>query len=530
MGKPAARITDMHVCPMVTPGTPPIPHVGGPVVMGSPNVLTGKLPQARVGDMAVCVGPPDVIAMGSTGVFVNKRPAARIGDQTAHGGTIVAGLPTVLIGETKAGGGGGAGPMFAGATMLQFAEYAAQVQVLISAFQAGAPFAEICFKNALAKLKAPTPAPALAPAAKAPAANPPPATPASLPPSHATPKQNAIVCEVVSHKIKCEHGREPGPTNVLMVVPDRIHDRIVGSIAMKGGCGHHPVWVVSGAGSKSGKADSYDFEVSKFPHAAIWPRDLRNASPKIYDFSATSCDAGAARYAVHAYPSGEVSWKLNFEDINRWIVGFLDLIPLPPEVKDDWIPGKKILVGELKYAGAWKEEKPGWRAYCESSFTMAFSPLIGVEAKGPVWPPVKVPSFLQKYFKAGLFLTLGAGGDVSYAHTSNYFPDPGKDEVKKHTVSGGVSGTVKLSLELTLVSSEVVEGEISGSTGLGVKLIGEHGDGTSIKLEPKWDGIKATATVKLAWGFVEFSRDFQLMGEATYDKLTFNFGDSEKVP
>jgi uncharacterized Zn-binding protein involved in type VI secretion len=97
-GPPASRITDMHVCPMVTPGIPPIPHVGGPIIMGSPNVLTGKLPQARITDQCTCVGPPDVIAKGSTTVLVNKLPAARIGDTCGHGGSIVMGLPTVLIG------------------------------------------------------------------------------------------------------------------------------------------------------------------------------------------------------------------------------------------------------------------------------------------------------------------------------------------------------------------------------------------------------------------------------------------------
>jgi uncharacterized Zn-binding protein involved in type VI secretion len=96
MGMPAARIGDVHVCPMVTVL---VPHVGGPILPPCcPTVLTGSMPQARVGDMAVCVGPPDVIAMGSFTVLVGGQPAARIGDLTAHGGTIVLGLPTVLIG------------------------------------------------------------------------------------------------------------------------------------------------------------------------------------------------------------------------------------------------------------------------------------------------------------------------------------------------------------------------------------------------------------------------------------------------
>jgi uncharacterized Zn-binding protein involved in type VI secretion len=96
---PAARLTDLHVCPMVTPGLPPIPHVGGPIVgPGAPTVLIGDLPAARVGDMAVCVGPPDTIIKGSATVEIMGAPAARIGDSTAHGGTIVLGLPTVMIG------------------------------------------------------------------------------------------------------------------------------------------------------------------------------------------------------------------------------------------------------------------------------------------------------------------------------------------------------------------------------------------------------------------------------------------------
>jgi len=96
MGTPAARITDMHVCPMVT-GV--VPHVGGPIMpAGEPTVLIGGMPAARMGDMAVCVGPPDSIIAGSGTVLIGGMPAARMGDSTAHGGTIVAGLPTVLIG------------------------------------------------------------------------------------------------------------------------------------------------------------------------------------------------------------------------------------------------------------------------------------------------------------------------------------------------------------------------------------------------------------------------------------------------
>ena len=97
---PAARITDMHTCPMQDP-TPvgPKPHVGGPITgPGCPTVLIGSLPAACVGDAATCAGPPDAIAKGSMTVLIGNRPAARMGDNCAHGGTIVAGFPTVVIG------------------------------------------------------------------------------------------------------------------------------------------------------------------------------------------------------------------------------------------------------------------------------------------------------------------------------------------------------------------------------------------------------------------------------------------------
>lgn len=96
---PAARLTDMHVCPMVTPALPPIPHVGGPVVgPGVVNVLIGSLPAAVVGDSAVCVGPPDTIVKGSATVLIGGRPAVRVGDSTAHGGSVVLGCLNVMIG------------------------------------------------------------------------------------------------------------------------------------------------------------------------------------------------------------------------------------------------------------------------------------------------------------------------------------------------------------------------------------------------------------------------------------------------
>ena len=156
MGKPAARVGDMHVCPMMTPGTPPIPHVGGPLLPpGVPTVLIGGMPAATLGNMATCVGPPDTVALGSTGVFIGGKPAARMGDMCAHGGQIVVGLPTVLIGESS----GGAPPVVVvapgGAITTResqpnrAAAVVAQKQTLKKAAKNGTPFCEKCAKAAM---------------------------------------------------------------------------------------------------------------------------------------------------------------------------------------------------------------------------------------------------------------------------------------------------------------------------------------------------------------------------------------------
>jgi len=99
---PAARITDMHTCPKVEPG--PVPHVGGPIITGEVTVIIGFVPAARVTDKLVCVGPPDAVSRGEATVIIGNKDAARLGDPTEHGGVIVVGCPTVIIGSSTQGG------------------------------------------------------------------------------------------------------------------------------------------------------------------------------------------------------------------------------------------------------------------------------------------------------------------------------------------------------------------------------------------------------------------------------------------
>ena len=137
---------------MVTPGTPPVPHVGGPIVPpAAVTVFTGKLIQARMGDMAVCVGPPDSIAMGSMTVYVCGQQAARMFDPTVHGGKIMKGEPTVLIGDGGGGGGGGMAMAIMQPIAAEGGDALAQAmaKAMIAAAKEGKPFCEQCTKAAL---------------------------------------------------------------------------------------------------------------------------------------------------------------------------------------------------------------------------------------------------------------------------------------------------------------------------------------------------------------------------------------------
>lgn len=94
----AARLGDAHVCPKIDPG--PKPHIGGPILQGDTSVLIGNRPAARKGDKAFCVGLPDTIDGGEDTVLIGGKPAARRGDRTKHGGKIMMGCPSVIIGST----------------------------------------------------------------------------------------------------------------------------------------------------------------------------------------------------------------------------------------------------------------------------------------------------------------------------------------------------------------------------------------------------------------------------------------------
>jgi hypothetical protein len=117
---------------------------------GVPTVLIGGLPAATLGNLCTCVGPPDTIILGSAGVLIGGKPAARMGDQCAHGGMVVMGCPTVLIGEVSGGGGGSVSAMPVNVLLdkmiMNTAKGSSQSVALKNAAWSGKVFCEDCEK------------------------------------------------------------------------------------------------------------------------------------------------------------------------------------------------------------------------------------------------------------------------------------------------------------------------------------------------------------------------------------------------
>lgn len=340
-----------------------------------------------------------------------------------------------------------------------------------------------------------------------------PAATAAIRTPPAAPADQTPVCELLSIGLSCEHGRRPGPEGLLMVVPNStasIGDKVIGEMKIRGGCGQHPSWSVGGMTTSTGNGTSFDFTAKTFAPSIRGFFSLANVTPQTYRVQASCCAGGPRVFEVRAYPPGRVAAKLDVGAITDQIRNALRILPVPEQKVEEWT--SQWFRGSVEYAGAWKEDS-SWRAYYEKSISGGFDPLIGMSYKGPVYPLTLVPGWLASWVKAGLFYELKFGAKFQCALKGKSWPDSGVSEWRERTVGGGGSGGGALSLELKLVSSDVVEGAVSGESGIGLEVVGTSGDEPKVELAIKFDGVKGKCSLKAAWGWVELSREFQLVQE-----------------
>ena len=523
---PAARIGDMHTCPMVT-GT--VPHVGGPVTAGCPTVMIGFMPAARIGDMLVCVGPPDTIVKGSPTVMIGSMPAARLGDNTAHGGVITIGHLTTMIGDAGSGGGGGGGGGGAGAGQTSAAGAAAQGTGLVAAKEYGTPFCEICH--------------GMSPAVIADVSSPAESPPAQIPPPQPAPPQ-PTVCHLHALTLKCGHGergytliagqldKAGRPTNCLEVVCGPEGDPVdVATELDLPYCESHlakPLAAAPGPLRNPAKTPTkatgrvlalppsgLDQTLARNPFALLWPKGV---TPQKYTLSAPACGA-ALQAQVAAYP--DVYWKIELgiqlakdekrartphqdasaalpaktrievsygrttRDLSLTIDDYLRTGLTVAKVALDCFDRTLKLLG--KYAGVelklirpnvfvrgawgWKEIPGTWQAGYELKITAGFNPLIGISVEVDI-----ISAILTAVASPGAS-RLKKLLDRSVAEVGLYLSSKGQ-------IGGEVSATRLLGQPRTKV-----DGEINGS--IEVALEGRA------KREKKWLLFTATAEAKM---------------------------------
>lgn len=337
-------------------------------------------------------------------------------------------------------------------------------------------------------------------------------------PAPKAPDPDKPPCELVEVKVNCEHGRQPGPERILMVVPDStaaLGDNISGIIQIKGGCGEHAAWSVGGMWTSEGKGTSFNFLAKTWKASALSIFALQSVSPQTYRAEGKACAGGPKVYEIRAYPPGKVSVKIDVRKFIDWLLSALKYLPMPEEELNKWT--KQWLQGAIEYEGTWKEDPGSWKAYYEKGWTGGFDPLCGIAYKGPVYPATLVPGFLAKWVKAGLFYEIKLGAKLQCAIKGKYWPHNGQDSWDEYSAGGGGSGKGALSLEIKLASSEIVEGAISGESGVGIEVFGKKSTKAEIEAKIKFDGLKCSAVLKALWGWIEVKREFQLIKERETD-------------
>lgn len=480
---PAARLTDMHVCPMVT-GL--VPHVGGPIVgPGAPKVLICGLPAARVSDMLTCVGPPDTIIMGSPTVLIGGMMAARLGDPTAHGGRIVVGAPTVMIGETGMGG--------AGTSTGQGMGVAKSAAVG-------------CVSQNPSILSKPNPPVALV--------APPPSfyqhgggsgggggsahgdSPSGGTAQH-TPEKK-IVCGLKANSVKvtCQHGR-PAKNGLLEVVPEEGGDNVQCISAIIATCGKHPIWEIGGElnSTRTGvnttvKAAAYRILPEKLSKYPIW---LGFIDPLVYSISVSSCSGPSYAFDLNAYPVDEQTdsfeaelFEKSFKPIREELEELLKQLVDHPKIE--------FLIGSGSYSLQWKEDPKSNLAFYGWAFKLGLTPLLSASFRAPIGPNAMIPAALRRFGNAGFFFE--AKGEITIqmvgAQKGPKWIDPGYFNLEsENTLQFAVGGSAYVGDE----DDPVIKAEVAIHSGIDLDLDGKLEDHQPVvDAKAVWEGLTGTYT------------------------------------
>jgi hypothetical protein len=324
------------------------------------------------------------------------------------------------------------------------------------------------------------------------------AAPAAAPSSPSPP-----TCQLLTAAIADAQGRQASASGRLEVVPPEIGEAIDLTAVMEGGCGGHPEWTVRGVLTSTETGSSASFRSNHW--RATKPGWLGDVLPQRYTVSVASC-AGSQRFDIAAYPSNATSlsfhpqeWKTAKEKVEYVLENMLSA----------FIGGFRASASYLEGAGSielgWKEHPADHRAYYGYSISLGFDPLLEISGTFQLGPAAMIPAWITEYGNACLFATLAGGISVmgGWGRTS---PDEREESV---TAEGYVD--LKLGASLFLMNADVLEAEVSGSSGIFAEAEPAERERPSLDLSLSWRGLKGNMTITMGWGVVEYKRSFQIV-------------------
>jgi hypothetical protein len=468
--------------------------------------------------MAICVGPPDMIAMGSPTVLIGGLMAARMGDPTVHGGVIVMGAPTVMIGEVGMGGAGSATGM---------GMAAAATSVVAGCSENPSIYSKPLTPGAVPAIPPSSTPQEIAPStAQQTGAGEQP--PAGLPPVK---KEKEIVCGIKENSVTvtCQHGRKAA-NGLLEVVAAVSGDTIQCISKIIGTCGRHPDWEIDGPQSlkKIGTTESFSARtVSSLPPAAlvlpVWTGDI---SPQVYNVNVTACRGPSYAFEIRAYPLDAQSTSIN---LNAYQTVMEELEDAVKSMLGLLVDENKLDIEFLKGTGScslqWQEDEGSNLAYYQWKLALGFTPLIGLSCRLPIGPSA-VPAALGAIGNAGFFLDVG--GELNVQAEGGQLAPPGED-AGHFDVSADCSFEIAVggSAYIGAESNPIISVEVAIMSGLEAELTGVLEDHKpKIDAEVSFEGLKGKVTFHyMAWD-KESDCTF-LDGSTLWQKDFYPFSDAE---
>lgn len=346
------------------------------------------------------------------------------------------------------------------------------------------------------------------------------------------PEKPPVPCKLLQATVTCEHGRQPSTDGLLMVASEQyadLGDKITCRATSVGGCGEHVEWSIAGYWTSRERGTQTTFHAKPFKPSLNLPLingwlGLHRIEPHVYRVQVSACEGGAPLVEVRSYPPDKWSGKFDFEGLRKAIKNALRFAPIDEEKKRELEAG--WCVGSVEFSQQWKEDKKSALAFCESAISGGFDPLFKFDLPPlPIYPGNLVPPALQKWLKAGLYVKFGGGALLKIDLLWQYWPDSTEDTFDKWTVTAGGNADLKLSINLFMVSEDLVSAEVAGSTGLTLagKFIRTKPVGIGLFLT--WQGLEGSFTLTAGWGIIEYRRTYPILKEREA-KWGFNLDDT----